>query len=779
MNDHRRKVEAAIRATVFYSPTEYSWFGRHSEQLSPTIKRALTSETARSYLLYTLQSQLYADFYCRGIAMPVRQGTGGHSVPASTLSFVRDLVDANSGSGYWDEGWDVSSVAGDEVVLHKEGLALRARPRDCLIPESRSIEPGVQLSLRFPKDSLSISPGFYMAHSDEAFAAGDSETLLRIYWNLTREGAVPFMGSATSMLNQAHLAFRLKVLNDPDQFDRCDAAVIYVRKRDFDAVFEIVGEIYPEVDPFLRPATPAFTKPIAPGVAVAEDPAQGESFGMHRCGLLADGMIRAHEQGREADHERLRTVEERFAKAGISLEKPFLSPGSHDDYRPLPRLPQMTVSLHIPQAVPHTGPSTKAFLRTADEIGLRLAQEAVWYQDRCNWLGTKPGTHRSSNGLPGMEYSALGPDLYAGTSGVALFLAELYAATGGTEARRTAQGAIRQALSKAEAIPPSSRLGLYTGWPGIAFAAVRVGTLLGDEELLEHAAQLLQRTVGTDYDKYEFDLISGRAGAIAALVVLHAILDDSSLLDYAVRLADDLVQTAEKTDGGYSWRTPAFPKQRNLTGFSHGTAGVGYALLELFHATGQPQHRRAAELAFQYERTWFDPESGNWPDFREEPGQRINARRPLSFATAWCHGAPGIALSRLRAYEITKDETVKDEAIIALQTTHQMLETSLHTGTGNFSLCHGLAGNAEVLLCGSQVLGPEGTRYSELARIVGERGIETYAKHEHRWPSGVGGGETPNLMLGLAGIGYFYLRLHNPETPAISILRRESFLNGS
>ena len=28
---------------------------------------------------------------------------------------------------------------------------------------------------------------------------------------------------------------------------------------------------------------------------------------------------------------------------------------------------------------------------------------------------------------------------------------------------------------------------------------------------------------------------------------------------------------------------------------------------------------------------------------------------------------------------------------------------------------------------------------------------------------GLGGGETPGLMLGLAGIGYFYLRLFDPD----------------
>ena len=42
--------------------------------------------------------------------------------------------------------------------------------------------------------------------------------------------------------------------------------------------------------------------------------------------------------------------------------------------------------------------------------------------------------------------TALGPELYDGTSGVALFLAQLFARTGNLEFRHTALGAITRAL---------------------------------------------------------------------------------------------------------------------------------------------------------------------------------------------------------------------------------------------------------------------------------------------------------------------------------------------
>jgi lantibiotic modifying enzyme len=113
----------------------------------------------------------------------------------------------------------------------------------------------------------------------------------------------------------------------------------------------------------------------------------------------------------------------------------------------------------------------------------------------------------------------LGPELYSGTSGLALFLAELHAATGDATARRTALGAIDRALERVDDVPPISRLGLYTGWVGIAFVAARMGVVLGEEELLGLAIQLLRRSVGESRDEHEFDLMSGHAGAIAGLVI--------------------------------------------------------------------------------------------------------------------------------------------------------------------------------------------------------------------------------------------------------------------
>jgi lantibiotic biosynthesis protein len=404
-------------------------------------------------------------------------------------------------------------------------------------------------------------------------------------------------------------------------------------------------------------------------------------------------------------------------------------------------------------------------------IGHRICQDAVWYEGRCNWVGAEPIERDDKNRPAAATCRSLGPELYAGTSGVALFLGELAAVTGEPVARKAAYGAIRHALAHVDDVPPASRLGLFTGWPGIALAAFRIGTLTGEPEWQERALALARRCMSEPVPGAEFDVISGRAGAIAAFMLLHHSTRHEALLAAAVRLADELLTSAVRDDSGCSWAAPEIRPLRNLTGLSHGTAGVAHALGEVFAVTRDDRYRQTAILALDYERHWFSAEEGNWPDFRPDPsGDRRTRKRPLSFLTFWCHGAPGIAMSRLRAYECLKDERCRDEASIALRTTREAVRTALETNTWNYSLCHGLAGNAEALLAANDADTGSGEN-AGLCDAIARHGMRRHGRSPATWPCGTHAGQAPGLMLGLAGIGLFYLRLENPSVPSVLLLR--------
>ena len=750
-NIYRDSMAAVLRATEMQPGFTYLWFGKQFGGLPSSIKRLLDNNTARNHLLLTLQAHLYGLFYCLGEAKP------------SSLSFQRrpaiplgpELERANRGQGYWGRGWQVRSYDPNAMAftVKRGSLTLQVSAKDCVTSEASFPAPDALVSVRFQKDLPNFSPGFYMALGDKELMRDEPSGILRLYWNLTASGAVSFVERTTKALNRADLPFTLKALDDAAQYTRCDAVVLYIRKGDFHQVSAILERIYQALETSLRPATPALTKRLAAGVGIAESPPSDLSFGLSRSRALAEGMLRAYEASKTSIEDRLQSVEECFIEDGFNFESPYLNLGSFDQFEFVPR-PRRGPALDTAP-----GARTSAeFLKAAAEIGRTLAQQATWHDNRCNWIGAElvSESPRTSSQYKTV-YKTLGPDLYAGTSGIALFMAELAVLTGDSELRRTAIGAIRQSLAHPRGVRPTKRFGFYSGLIGIACAGARIGRIFGEESLLTSAAQLLTLLRHTNRTGREFDLIGGKAGAIIGLLRLRYDLRDAVQIDLARQLGHGLLRVAECSIVGCSWRSRTFRYRHNLTGFSHGTAGVAYALLELYHETKDAEYLRAAEDALRYERQVFNSDVGNWPDFREE-SQRPNRKSPPSYKTLWCHGAPGIALSRLRAYQITGHEVYKEEAEIALSTTRTAVVASMMSRRWDYSLCHGLTGNADVLISGYQVLGSTRTDDINLARQVAS------AITQFR---GLGDVENPSLMLGLAGVGYFLIRLYNAGIPSV------------
>jgi lantibiotic modifying enzyme len=224
------------------------------------------------------------------------------------------------------------------------------------------------------------------------------------------------------------------------------------------------------------------------------------------------------------------------------------------------------------------------------------------------------------------------------------------------------------------------------------------------------------------------------------------------LLDAAARLGDELTARAESTGHGWSWMAPGQRSMHNPCGYAHGAAGIGHALAELCAATGEHRFGEAALRAFDYERSWLDTATRTWPDLRAV-ARRAGRDAPVPYSDSWCNGAPGIALSRLRAAQLLPSPVLEHDADIALAASERWVAELLAQAPEDFSLCHGAAGAADVLLFA-------GNRFEDLAFAVGRHGIELYVDSATaRFPCGLAIGETPGLMLGSSGIGMLYLRL--------------------
>lgn len=407
-----------------------------------------------------------------------------------------------------------------------------------------------------------------------------------------------------------------------------------------------------------------------------------------------------------------------------------------------------------------------SFIQAADLIGNRLCKKAFWHNSRCNWVGMS-----TEDGEPDTPVNrALGADIYDGTSGIALFLSYLYMLTKNEGYHTTALGAILHSLYRINDITSERCFGFYCGKIGIAYAAVKIGTMIKNQKLTEHALEILTQISKGAAEDHLMDVISGNAGAIPALLEMYDELHEEKIYNLVISLGRELLASSVKEPVGCSWGNNANsmgPTYHNLTGFAHGAAGIGHGLLELFRRTDIKDFLQGAEKAFQYENQWFDQQKDNWRDFRIL--ENVNDRGDR-FATAWCHGAPGIGLSRLRAYDVLRKEEYLKDSKAAIRTAIQLAQQKYGNYNGsNYSLCHGLTGICELLIYASQIF--NSNPYRSLSLEVGLQGIAKHALSNTPWPCGAPFGEPPGLMLGLAGIGYFYLRLHDPiKVPSVLIV---------
>ena len=317
-----------------------------------------------------------------------------------------------------------------------------------------------------------------------------------------------------------------------------------------------------------------------------------------------------------------------------------------------------------------------------------------------------------------------------------------------------------------EVVAVSSRDGFHAGSLGVAWAAARAAVLLEDGELHARAVALSAQPDVPSGPHRCPDLIAGMAGSALGRLALADELGDPRLVEQARATGEILLSRATVTLHGWSWAGPDRRYPVHLCGISHGAAGIGWALLELFAATGDDRFRAGATGAFAYERSWLDRSAGRWPDLRIR-GQRRGPLAPIDsgIAGTWCHGEAGIAFTRLRAVTVLGPGPHLGDAEIALETTRRHVADALAYAIDDLSLCHGLGGAADVLLHAAAAFS---LRWRQVTQVVTELGhvmLERYADRGRPWAGGTEGGTTPGLFLGLSGIGWLFLRLHDPATP--------------
>jgi hypothetical protein len=379
----------------------------------------------------------------------------------------------------------------------------------------------------------------------------------------------------------------------------------------------------------------------------------------------------------------------------------------------------------------------------------------------------------AARGRRTVERRECGGSLYAGASGIAVFLIEYATVTGRSDLIDTAVAAARWSLNQLESQP--SGCSFLTGPLGVAYLLSLIRHRTGSRALATECAELLEAACVSKHAHCESDVVSGHAGSIIGLLAIHQLTGDGALLDRAIEIGRRLIGDATVRSGGWSWRSRSVGHHHDLLGYAHGASGIGLALAELYRATGMQSFQLAARAAFAYEDSHFSTHLSNWPDFRSSTWSeafstadgveqaivryRVDGRRvhePSRYMLAWCHGAPGIALARLRAAAIFADGSLLRTAEAGVAATLQCVES--RNADEDWSICHGTAG---LLLVLNNWLGftKTGVDCTSAISLV-ESALRRFGTNPGHWPNGVHVAEVePSLYLGSAGIGLALLRL--------------------
>ena len=392
-------------------------------------------------------------------------------------------------------------------------------------------------------------------------------------------------------------------------------------------------------------------------------------------------------------------------------------------------------------------------LRAACAVGDRLVELAQRERGIASWVGLRAYQEQY------WDVALLDLRLYAGLPGVALFLAYLGQQT--SEQRYTALAKEAVANIRRQLIEeptPLFSIGAFDGYGGLIYAFTHLATLWESAELFVEAENLGDTVLALLEKDQKCDIIDGAAGCIGSLLSLYERRPSPRTRQIMIQCGQMLLKKAQVCTTGIGWVTALSPQP--LAGFSHGSAGIAWALLRLAAVVGMPQFAEAALATIAYERSLFSPEQQNWSDLRID--NTGDTGETPTYMSAWCHGAPGIGLARVAALSSLDTAEVREEIA-------QAIATTLASGFGrNHSLCHGDLGNLELLLLASQTLADQTLQeqtWTMAARLLAS--IE-----QHGWLCGVPlKVENPGFMAGLAGIGYELLRLANPEMiPSVLVL---------
>jgi lantibiotic modifying enzyme len=264
----------------------------------------------------------------------------------------------------------------------------------------------------------------------------------------------------------------------------------------------------------------------------------------------------------------------------------------------------------------------------------------------------------------------------------------------------------------------------------------------------------IYKALEKEFDVKEFidiDYIGGKLGlALTLHQTAYEIIDKNRLRGLLDRYHNDILM---------HWDNYISLRDRALVGYAHGVSALVHHLGNCLLPGSDVDKELAEKLlhkVWQYDRSCKMAGTNQWTDNRFITDEPLNR--------SWCHGLPGVGISRLGLLPIQKYcSHAKADLAFILQT----LGSESHTH-GSHHLCCGDCGEIDFLIEASKI--DEFKEVSEQLLGIRTRSLLESIGNAQLFHGTVGSIKfslAPDLFQGAAGIGYTLLRIQNRDLPVV------------
>ncbi|XP_051146550.1 lanC-like protein GCR2 [Andrographis paniculata] len=326
--------------------------------------------------------------------------------------------------------------------------------------------------------------------------------------------------------------------------------------------------------------------------------------------------------------------------------------------------------------------------------------------------------------------------LYTGALGTAFLLFKAYRVTGDENDLQLCSDIIKACNSASRS---SGRVTFICGRAGVCALGAVVAYHKGDEQLCrQYLTQFKEIKLSEDLPD---ELLYGRAGFLWACSFLNKNISEDAISSTRMRaVADEIMKSGRKLANErcplmFEWHG------KKYWGAAHGLAGITNALMDV---DLKPDEVEIVKGTLRYMIKNRFP-SGNYLSSEGSDRDRL---------VHWCHGAPGVALTLVKAAKVFGSEEFLQAAIDAGEV---IWNRGLLKRVG---ICHGISGNAYVFLSLYQLTGKPEFLYRAKAFTC-----FLYDRAQTLISEGImHGGDRPySLFEGLGGMAYLFLDMTEPS----------------